>query len=311
MECGGMNMKYDENDNLLYFSTEQSTSYEEKRLVIDHMARTSMDILGSAFKEGGVFRGGASGEDRPKNTTGPIAAVAAIIIFLGVIGGVMSGSFVIAAVAAGIGLFILSIVSFLGNNNASENKYSQLQDNGKLLTGKAGGVALLAFSLACLIPAGLYVAMDMESSPAVVLGIGCFLVATVITSIANIISGNNKAKNVYTGTVSARCIGYLKKTRTSSSNSRHGYHRNRVYIVGTPIFEFDHMGVLHKAFLNEYSQGRLKPAYGEQVELNINPENPDDILYLPFLKKRNVTNVITGIICLIFAVLCFWGTTIM
>ena len=111
-----------------------------------------MDILGSAFKEGGVFRGGASGEDRPKNTTGPIAAVAAIIIFLGVIGGVMSGSFVIAAVAAGIGLFILSIVSFLGNNNASENKYSQLQDNGKLLTGKAGGVALLAFSLACLIP---------------------------------------------------------------------------------------------------------------------------------------------------------------
>lgn len=303
-------MKYDENDNLLYFSTEESTSFEERRLVIDHMARTSMDILGSAFKEGGVFRGGASGEDRPKNTTGPIAAVGAIIIFLGVIGGVMTGSFVTAAVAAGIGLLILSIASFLGNNKASDNKYSQLQDNGKLLTGKAGGVALLAFALACLIPAGLYVAMDLESTQALVLGIGCFLLATVITNITNIISGNGKAKNVYTGTVTARCIGYLKKTRTSSSNSRHGHHRNRVYIVGTPIFEFDYMGILHKAFLNEYSQGRLKPSYSEQVELNINPEDPDDILYMPFLKKRNVTLVITGIICFIIAVLCFWGLTI-
>lgn len=303
-------MRYDENDNLLYFSTEESTSFEEKRLIIDHMARTSMDILGSAFKEGGVFRGGASGEDRPKNTTGPIAAVGAIIIFLGVIGGVMTGSFVTAAVAAGIGLLILSIASFLGNNKASANKYSQLQDNGKLLTGKAGGVALLAFALACLIPAGLYVAMDLESTQALVLGIGCFLLATVITNITNIISGNGKAKNVYTGTVTARCIGYLKKTRTSSSNSRHGYHRNRVYIVGTPIFEFEHMGVPHKAFLNEYSQGRLKPSYSEQVDLNINPEDPDDILYLPFLKKRNITLIVTGILCFIFAVLCFWGLTI-
>lgn len=302
-------MRYDENDNLLYFSTEESTSFEEKRLIIDHMARVSMDLLGSAFKEGGVFRGGAAGEDRPKSSGNPMAAVGAIVIFLGVIGGIMVRSFVAAAVAAGIGLLLLSIACFTGNNISSENKYSQLND-GKLLNGKASGVGLLAFALACLIPAGLYVAMDMEPTPAMVLGIGCFLVAAVVMNIAGIISGNNKAKNVYTGTVNARCIGYLKKTRTSSNNSRHGYHRNRIYIVGTPVFEYEYSMNTHKAFLNEYSQGRLKPSYSEQVELNINPEDPDDILYLPFLKKRNTTLIVTGIILFICAVICFVALTI-
>ena len=66
----------------------------------------------------------------------------------------------------------------------------------------------------------------------------------------------------------------------------------------------------HKAFLNEFAQGKLDPAYGEQVEIAVNPDRPDDILYRPFLKKKNRTLTVVSVILAVFAIACFIGATI-
>ena len=298
-------MRYNENDNLLYFSTEQSTSYEERRLVIDHMARTTMELLSGAFK------GGLSNRpDGSKRKTNVGAAVVAIVLFLGVIGACMVRNFVAAAAIAGVCLVALGVITITRgeDDDSDDNPYDLLREGGKLMSGVAGGVSVIAFGVALLIPAAL--TMVLETTQCVVVGIGAFLIAAVVMNIASIISGNNKSKNVYTKDISARCIGYLKKTKSSSNNSRRGHTRNRIYIVGTPVFEYEYSMNTHKAFLNEFAQGKLDPAYGEQVEIAVNPDRPDDILYRPFLKKKNRTLTVVSVILAVFAIACFIGATI-
>ncbi len=297
-------MRYNENDNLLYFSTEQSTSYEERRLVIDHMARTTMELLSGAFK-GGL----GNNPDGSKRKTNVGAAVVAVVLFLGVIGACMVRNFVAAAAIAGVCLIALGVIMIVkGEEEDSDNPYDLIREGGKLMSGVAGGISVIAFGVALLIPVAL--TMVLETTQCVVVGIGAFLIAAVVMNIASIISGNNKSKNVYTKDISARCIGYLKKTKSSSSNSRRGHTRNRIYIVGTPVFEYEYSMNTHKAFLNEFAQGKLDPAYGEQVEIGVNPDRPDDILYRPFLKKRNRTLTVVSVILAVFAIACFIGATI-
>ena len=297
-------MRYDENDNLLYFSTEQSTSYEERRLVIDHMARTTMELMSGAFKGGLGNR-----PDGSKRKTNVGAAVVAIVLFLGVIGACMVRNFVAAAAIAGVCLVALGVIMIVkGEEEDSDNPYDLIREGGKLMSGVAGGISVIAFGVALLIPVAL--TMVLETTQCVVVGIGAFLIAAVVMNIASIISGNNKSKNVYTKDISARCIGYLKKTKSSSSNSRRGHTRNRIYIVGTPVFEYEYSMNTHKAFLNEFAQGKLDPAYGEQVEIAVNPDRPDDILYRPFLKKRNRTLTVVSVILAVFSIACFIGATI-
>jgi ABC-type multidrug transport system fused ATPase/permease subunit len=297
-------MRYDENNDLLYFSTEQSTSYEERRLVIDHMARTTMELLSGAFKGG--LNNRPEGSTRKTNVG---AAIVAIVLFVGVIGACMVRAFAAAAAIAGGCLVALGVITLTrGEEEDSDDPYDLLREGSKLMSGVAGGVSLIAFGAALLIPVAL--TMILETTQCVVVGVGTFLVAAVIMNIASIISGNNKSKNVYTKDISARCIGYLKKTRSSNSNSRRSRSRNKIYIVGTPVFEYEYSMTTHKAFLNEFAQGKLDPAYGEQVEIGVNPDRPDDILYRPFLKKKNRTLTVVSVILAIFAVACFIGATI-
>ena len=297
-------MRYDENNDLLYFSTEQSTSYEERRLVIDHMARTTMELLSGALHGG--LNNRPEGSTRKTNVGG---AIVAIVLFIGVIGACMARNFVAAAAIAGVCLIALGVMTLTrGEEEDSDNPYDLLRESSKLMSGVAGGISVIAFGVALLIPVALTIVL--ETTQCVVVGIGTFLLAAVIMNIASIISGNNKSKNVYTKDISARCIGYLKKTKSSNSNSRRGHSRNRIYIVGTPVFEYEYSMNTHKAFLNEFAQGKLDPAYGEQVQIGVNPDRPDDILYRPFLKKKNRTLTVVSVILAIFAVACFIGATI-
>ena len=297
-------MRYDENDNLLYFSTEQSTSYEERRLVIDHMARTTMELLSGALHGG--LNNRPEGSTRKTNVGG---AIVAIVLFIGVIGACMVRNFVAAAAIAGVCLIALGVIMIVkGEGDDDGNAYDLLRESSKLLSGVAGGISVIAFGVALLIPVAL--TMVLETTQCVVVGIGTFLAAAVVMNIATIISGNNKSKNVYTKDISARCIGYLKKTKSSNANSRRSRSRNKIYIVGTPVFEYEYSMNTHKAFLNEFSQGRLEPAYGEQVQIGVNPDNPDDVLYRPYLKKKNRTLTVVSVILAVFAIACFIGATI-
>ena len=297
-------MRYDENDNLLYFSTEQSTSYEERRLVIDHMARTTMELLSGALHGG--LNNRPEGSTRKTNVGG---AIVAIVLFIGVIGACMVRNFVAAAAIAGVCLIALGVIMIVkGEGDDDGNAYDLLRESSKLLSGVAGGISVIAFGVALLIPVAL--TMVLETTQCVVVGIGAFLIAAVVMNIATIISGNNKSKNVYTKDISARCIGYLKKTKSSNANSRRSRSRNKIYIVGTPVFEYEYSMTTHKAFLNEFSQGRLEPAYGEQVQIGVNPDNPDDVLYRPYLKKKNRTLAVVSVFLMIFAIACFVGATI-
>ena len=292
-------MRYDEKENLLYFSTEQSTSYEEKILVIDHMAKVTMDLLSGAFKGG--FKRSGEGTSRKSNIG---SAVIALVFFFGVIGACMVRAFTAAAAIAGVCLIAFGALTIAkGEEEDSDDPYDMVRDTGKLMSGVAGGVSLIGFGVALLIPVVLTTVL--ETMQCAVLGIGAFLLAAVFMNVVTIISGNNKSKNVYTKDISARCIGYLKKTKTSTSNSRHGHTRNRIYVVGTPVFEYEYSMDTHKAFLNEFSQGKLIPAYGEQVEIGVNHDNPDDILYRPYLKKKNRIAVIASVILFICAIACF------
>lgn len=297
-------MRYDENDNLLYFSTEQSTSYEERRLVIDHMARTTMELLSGALHGG--LNNRPEGSTRKTNVGG---AIVAIVLFIGVIGACMVRNFVAAAAIAGVCLIALGVIMIVkGEGDDDGNAYDLLRESSKLLSGVAGGISVISFGVALLIPVAL--TMVLETTQCVVVGIGTFLAAAVVMNIATIISGNNKSKNVYTKDISARCIGYLKKTKSSNANSRRSRSRNKIYIVGTPVFEYEYSMNTHKAFLNEFSQGRLEPAYGEQVQIGVNPDNPDDVLYRPYLKKKNRTLTVVSVILAVFAIACFIGATI-
>lgn len=297
-------MRYDENDNLLYFSTEQSTSYEERRLVIDHMARTTMELLSGALHGG--LNNRPEGSTRKTNVGG---AIVAIVLFIGVIGACMVRNFVAAAAIAGVCLIALGVIMIVkGEGDDDGNAYDLLRESSNLLSGVAGGISVIAFGVALLIPVAL--TMVLETTQCVVVGIGTFLAAAVVMNIATIISGNNKSKNVYTKDISARCIGYLKKTKSSNANSRRSRSRNKIYIVGTPVFEYEYSMNTHKAFLNEFSQGRLEPAYGEQVQIGVNPDNPDDVLYRPYLKKKNRTLTVVSVILAVFAIACFIGATI-
>lgn len=280
-------MKYDESLSPVYFSENPKTNFAEKMDVMGHMVNLTSDMVQNYFAE--------QRKDEPKKPAkANIAGIVLILLlFAALIITLMAGAYTVAAIIGGVFLTGFGISTFFDKNSSGRRGISPLESR----TGRSFVFVALGLVLIVLV----LVAPVLETMQCVFVGCGCLAFAFTLMCIMDAVVGSSRARKNYTVIVPAKCIGYLKRTRAfEATGGVNGVHKT--YVEGTPVFQFEYSGIMHKAFLNEFSRGKLQPAYGKDVEISINPEDHDDILYRPYLKKRNVKLVLLAVVTLIVAI---------
>ncbi|MBR6475281.1 MAG: hypothetical protein IKS98_07500 [Lachnospiraceae bacterium] len=255
-------MRFFEDTNAYYFSTFPNTDVDERDAVIENSKDYVKDYVKTTFG--------------PEDTVGgtvkkyiPIAIFVIAVILLII--------FSINKMVAGIlftfgGVFVLFGIAALLPGEPDPNQI-ELPHQGKIPKGIISAVAIM-IGLAVIIPAIL--APSLGYAKASIIGGGAWFVTAGLFFIVYIIYGIMRYSKAKKNSVQAKCIGYIKMIESGNSDG----HHQRLFITGTPVFEYQIHGIDYKAFQEDNMRtGTLTPLVGDVVELGVLPEDPYAVFY--------------------------------
>lgn len=255
-------MRFHEDTNAYYFSTYPNTDADERSAVIEQSKDYVKEYVKTTFG--------------PEDTlAGNIKKYAPIALFL--IAVILLIIFSLNKMIPGIlftfgGVFVFFGILALLPGEPDPNQV-ELPNQGRIPKGVISAVAIMV-GLGVIIPA--IIAPSVGYSKAAVIGGGTWFVTGgvffVFYTIYALIRFSKAKKNA----VQAKCIGYLKMIEGGNTDGNH----QRMYITGTPVFEYQINGVEYKAFQEDNMRtGTLSPLVGDVVELGVLPNDPYAVFY--------------------------------
>lgn len=277
-------MKYDDSMRLYYFSTEQTTSYEEKQIVKSH----ELEVIVDAFKNKEFAVPGERAEGPQTPAGKAVTLIIGIGSFFGIVGALMAKSYKLAAIFGAVLMIFFGVMALMGKTRRSRN----INSYGTPLTPPVSAAVCFSIGLGLLIP--LLLSGSMESIQCVKLGSAIMCFGGFISAIVSIIDVNKRVQNIFTDEIEAKCVGYIKKAvRTKNRN------HTRTRIVGCPVFTYMYKGIEHQASEYIFTRGMLKPAYGETATILVDPEDPDEFLSLATKKSTIKSSIVAAVILII------------
>ena len=271
-------MRFYEDLNYYYFSTNPETDEEERSIIIESQTQYAKEYLHEALKPeptlvGNIVKFSAIGVF--------VLAVALLIIF--------SLNKMVAPIFFTFGgLFILFGIAVAIPGKKEEQ--IELPQQAKMPKG-LGFALLMGIGFTIIAPA--IIAPKFGYSKAAIAACGTMFLFAGLFFIAYTIVGMVRYSRAMKETVQGRCIGYIKMLDSGDSD---GNTYSRRLIVGTPVYEYHYNGNDYKAFQeDDLKSGRLKPDVGEVVELGVLPGEP----YSVFCHKNTGGKVIAIVISLI------------
>lgn len=256
-------MRFHEGLKAYYFSTNPETDSEERSIIYEQTKDYLKDYVRTAFK--------------PADTTGGTVKKLLPIVLFGIIVALLiifSINKMVSALIFTFGAFfvLLGIAFFLpGNKDEEPDELPQHAKVPKALPGAAS----IAFGLGVIVPA--FAAPTIGYAKAMVAGAGTWFVLGGIFFIVYTVIGFMRFSKASKNTVQGRCIGYIKQIESSKSDTT---HHTRLYIIGTPVFEYTINGVTYQAFQEDNMRtGKLTPYVGDTVELGVMPDDPYAVFY--------------------------------
>ena len=272
-------MRFYEDLNYYYFSTNPVTDEEERSIIIESQIQNAKDYLRKSFKPEPTLKGN-------------IVKYSALVVFL--IAVALLVIFSINRMVAPIlytfgGLFVLFGIG-VAIPGKTEEQAIELPQQAKMPKG-LGSAILIGLGLTIIMPA--IIAPKYGYSKAAVACCAMMFFLTGLFFIAYTISGMLRFSRASKETVTGRCIGYIKMLDDNNGGDQ---HHHPATIVGTPVFEYTYNGAQYKAFQEDnLKTGILKPDVGEVVELGILPDEP----YSIFCHKNTGGKVLAIVISLI------------
>ena len=271
-------MRFYEDTNAYYFSTFPNTDADERSAVFENSKGYVKEYAKNLFG--------------PEDTLGEtIKKYIPIAVFL--IAVVLLIIFSMNKIVGGIlytfgGIFVLFGVAALLPAKQDPDEI-ELPHQGKIPKGILSAVAIL-IGLGVIIPAALAPALGYAK--ATVIGGGTWFVTAGLFFIVYTIYGLMRYTKAKKNSVQAKCIGYIKMIEGGSSDG----HYQKLYITGTPVFEYQIHGIDYKAFQEDNMRtGNLTPLVGDVVDLGVLPEEP----YAVFYHKNTSAKILAVVISLI------------
>lgn len=264
-------MRFYDDIKYYYFSTNRSTDDEERSIIIRQGMEFFKEEMSAGFKpEKSVF----SNVVKYSAIAAFIGAVALIFYFSKTsnVAGILytfAGVFIMIGVLAAI---------------PSRTPQKDLPRRAKMHP-LVGSALCISIGLGVLIPA--IIAPSYGYTKAFVAGGASWFVTGglffVFYTFLSIIRQARTAGNVITG----KCIGYIKMVDSTNGDV---VNHQRLYTIGTPVFEYYFNGETYRAFQeDDLRTGVLKPAVGETAELTIDPADPYNIYYRKNTAARTLT----------------------
>lgn len=271
-------MRFHEDTNAYYFSTYPNTDADERSEIIEQGRGYVKEYVKTTFG--------------PEDTlAGNIKKYLPIAVFL--IAVILLIIFSLNKMVAGIlfafgGIFVLFGIAALIPCEPDPNQI-ELPNQGKIPKGILAAVAIM-IGLAVIIPAAI--APSIGYAKGAVIGGASWFVVAGLFFIVYTIYGLMRYSKAKKNSVQAKCIGYLKMVEGGSSDG----HYQRMYITGTPVFEYQINGIDYKAFQEDNMRtGNLTPLVGDVVDLGVLPEDP----YAVFYHKNTSAKILAVVISLI------------
>ena len=255
-------MKFYEDTKAYYFSTNPETDQTERSDVIAQSKEYLKEYVGSTFGPEATL--GAN----LKKFIPLVMFVAAVVLLI-----VFSMKKMVAGVLltfGGVFIFLGILAAFPG----PKTEQIELPHHGKLPRGLVSAMTIM-IGLAVVIPTIL--APKYGYAKTMVAGGAAWFVIAGIFFIIYTLIGIARYSKAFKDPVSGKCIGYIKMITGGNTND---YSYQRIFITGTPVFEYSVNGSSYKAFQEDNMRsGCLTPHVGETVELGILPEDPYAVYY--------------------------------
>ncbi|MBO7424070.1 MAG: hypothetical protein J6U23_00180 [Clostridiales bacterium] len=269
-------MRFDEDLKYYYFSENSRTDDEERSIIYEHSKN--------------IIRGYIKRTFGPEKSLGAnIKKFAPVVIFFVVV--ILLIIFSLNKMVGPIlytfgGIFVVAgILLALPGNQIDDEKPS----TSKIPRGLGSAMAILV-GLAVIIPTILAPKYGYAKCM-VAGGASCFAAAGLFFIIYTII-GMARFSRAQSNPVQGRCIGYIKMLEGSENDAGPG----RLFVVGTPVFEYTKNGTTYRAFQeNNMRTGRLTPEVGETVILGTLPEDPYAVFYHKNTKAKIFAFVMSAI----------------
>ena len=251
-------MRYYEDTNYYYFSTEPSTDELERAIVIEN----SKEYFKQMMSEGLRPEKSAYMNIVKYSVLAVFLGAVALMIFFSSTKNVAGVLYTFAGLFIAFGIFALF---------PSKKPVQDLPGRAKLPRVLGGAIPML-IGLAVLIPAVM--ARVWGFSKAMVAGGASWFVIAALFFIFYTVSQIVRQNKTSGHTVTGKCIGYVKMLDSDSNNS------SVRTVIGAPVFKYSYSGETYKAFQDDNMRtGVLKPAVGESIELNIDTSDPYNICY--------------------------------
>lgn len=276
-------MRLRDNYDYYYFSTEPVSDEEERSEIINQQRLYAKEIMLDSLRPS---------DDPVENIKKyfPIGVffLAVILMF------VFSFMKMVAPIVytfGGVFVFFGIMAAIPGNKN--KPLYDDVPQNAKLPKWIVSPMVIL-IGLAIIIPELIVSEIGHAGALVTMAGLGFGFAGILMIAIT--ISGFIKLRS-YSEEVNASCIGYLKSTSSSRDDTG-----GMIFIIGTPVFEYYYNGQTYKAFqVDDFRGGRLKPERGGTVQIKVNPDDPEDIMF---------SKSIAGKVLVIFLALLSLGASV-
>ena len=256
-------MRFREDTKAYYFSTNYETDSEERSIIYEQTKDYLKGYLHTTFK--------------PADTTGgtvkkflPIVIFAIAVVLLIIFS---INKMIPALIFTFGGVFILFGIAFFLPGNKDEET-PELPQHSKVPKA-IPGAAIIAFGLGVIVPAVF--APSIGYAKAMAAGCGTWFVLGGLFFIVYTIVGYLRFSKASKNTVQGKCIGYIKQIESSKSDTT---NHHRLFIIGTPVFEYTINGIAYQAFQEDNMRtGKLTPYVGDTVELGVMPDDPYAVFY--------------------------------
>ncbi|MBO4688300.1 MAG: hypothetical protein J5636_07275 [Clostridiales bacterium] len=255
-------MRFHEDTNAYYFSTQSNTDAYERSEIIEQSKNFIKEYAKTTFGPEDT-----AGGNIKKYSAIALFVIAVILLFVFSLNKMVAGIFFTFG-----GIFVLFGIAALlpGEKNTDQ---VELPDQGRIPKGILSAMAII-IGLAVIIPAVM--APSIGYTKSMVISFGTWFVAGGIFFIIYILYGLMRYSKASKNTVMGKCIGYIKMIKGDHSDA----HYQRFYITGTPVFEYQIHGKEYKAFQEDNMRtGALTPLVGDVVELGVLPEDPYAVFY--------------------------------
>ena len=274
-------MQFFKDYEFYYFSTESTTSAEERSEIVQQELGAAKEFFKTSFAP-------------EYNLVGNIKKYSPVVLFLtGVLLTVVFSllKMVTACVCTFGAIFIVFGIIAMIPANPEDDTLKKKPGQSKLPKWFAGLICI-GFGLAMIVPT--LMAPVLGDGKSIALTGGLFFTLGGLIFICDTLVRIVRSRTAYTEDVNGTCIGYVKMTEGSNNENGGG----RLFIVGTPVFEYYYNGQTYQAFQdNDMRTGALKPAVGSAAEIKVNPSDPYDIKYHNNTGSR-IFAMIMALICL-------------